>query len=223
MINLATEGKKRLKRFYVDYISGHRIPESPHFDAVSTEYFSRKIRESKHYLEYGSGGSTLLAQRFVQTLVSVESNRHFLRSVRKKLAPRKDGQFIKLMPIDIGRTGAWGYPIATEPTPSRIQAWRRYTEEPWKIFAERQVEPDLILIDGRFRAACALVSILNLKKDSNCIILIDDYEGRDEYKIVERFAVLENMHGRMAEFRTNKEFEIEEILKYIEEYSKCPR
>ena len=41
----------------------------------------------------------------------------------------------------------------------------------------------MVLIDGRFRVACFLFSLLNAKKDS--IIIFDDYMNRSEYHVVE--------------------------------------
>ncbi len=39
------------------------------------------------------------------------------------------------------------------------------------------------------------------KEPSNALLLVDDYADRPHYRIIERFAQLERMVGRMAVFR----------------------
>ena len=60
--------------------------------------------------------------------------------------------------------------------------------------------PDLILIDGRFRVACALKAIKSLKHQDNWVIIVDDYLGREEYKIIEEFSNLDVVLGTTAFF-----------------------
>src|SRR3954471_8509747 len=62
------------------------VPAEPHFDSESTAYFRKRLESARSYLEYGSGGSTILANKLVNTLVSVDSDAHFLGDVRRKLA-----------------------------------------------------------------------------------------------------------------------------------------
>jgi hypothetical protein len=177
------------------------VPDQPHFDAESTEFFNQTIRQTRNYLEYGSGGSTLLAHQHVKNLVSVESDRRFLRAVERKLSRQRLGAETVLIHVNIGLTEHWGKPVFTKPTTRRVHRWQRYAKAPWNFFRRRQIEPDLVLIDGRFRAACALESLLALNDDSPCRILMDDYVTRDEYKAVEEVADLTEMKGRMAVFR----------------------
>jgi len=177
------------------------VPDAPHFDSESTVFFESIITQAKNYLEYGSGGSTLLAHRNVRHLVSVESDRRFLRAVERKLGKQRLGAETTLIHVNIGLTEDWGKPIFTTPTPRRLRRWRRYAQSPWSYFQRLGLTPDLILIDGRFRAACALESLLNLPDGSECRILMDDYVTRQEYRVVEEVADLTEMKGRMAVFR----------------------
>ena len=78
---------------------------------------------------------------------------------------------------------------------------------PWEFLAQHAIEPDTILIDGRFRVACALMSLLRLPSASRCLMLIDDYGDRPHYAGVLEFADLVSMHGRMAVFRKKAEFD----------------
>lgn len=184
---------KRVKSF--------EVPESPFFDAESTRFFADVISGTDHYLEYGSGGSTLLAHQYAQNLVSVESDRRFLKAVQRKLSQQPLGADTVLIHVNIGLTEHWGKPVFTKPTPRRLHRWQKYAQSPWAYFRRRAIEPDLILVDGRFRVACALESLLNLSAENPCRILMDDYASRDHYKVVEEVADLIDMKGRMAVFQ----------------------
>ena len=98
---------------------------------------------------------------------------------------------------DIGRTGPWGKPF--HPARSRPSLWRRYPLAPWDTFGE-DFRADAVLVDGRFRVACALAVILH-QPDTRWTLLLDDYVGRSHYQPVEEFAEFVGMRGRMAEFR----------------------
>ena len=192
------------------------VPDQPHFDAQSTEFFNEVIRQARTYLEYGSGGSTLLAHQYVKHLVSVESDGRFLNAVKRKLSRQKLGAETTLMHVNIGITEHWGKPVFTKPTPARLHRWRKYAQAPWTYFRSKGIEPDLILIDGRFRAACALESLLGLSNESACIILIDDYVTHQEYREVEEVADLVEMKGRMAVFNTRPDMDRDRCRELLE-------
>lgn len=178
------------------HLSGFDVNPTPGFDPEGLEFFNRIIRKSKRYLEYGSGGSTIVASQFVELLVSTESDPVFAKAVRKVVYQRPTE--IHLLNPKIGLTRQWGFPVMAVPTPARISRWTSYPRAPWKVFESRGVRPDTILIDGRFRIACMLESLLHV--DQSTIILFDDYVGRN-YGVVEQFADIVAFHGRMAEFR----------------------
>jgi hypothetical protein len=182
--------------------AGSYLSPEPTFDQAGLEFFAVAIRESRVYLEYGSGGSTLMAARFVARLVSVEPDAIFAKAVRAALPETRAN--IAILTPDIGLTRDWGFPVFDRPTPARIAKWKRLPQAPWKVLSTDV--PDLILIDGRMRVACALESLLRVNPATK--ILIDDYVdvGRN-YKPVEQFADLIAMHGRMAEFRKREAFD----------------
>jgi hypothetical protein len=64
---------------------------------------------------------------------------------------------------------------------------------------------DLVLIDGRFRVACALRTISEaVKRNTSIRILVDDYldelEPRPHYHVIEQYAPMTSSAGRMAVF-----------------------
>jgi hypothetical protein len=74
------------------------------------------------------------------------------------------------------------------------------------------------LIDGRFRVACVLESLLHLGPNTTCNILVDDYAGRPHYKSIEEFGDLVAMHGRMAHFRRSPGLDVEKCRRVLEDF-----
>lgn len=181
------------------HLYGYEVGSEPTFDLEGLAFFRSAIRDTSVYLEYGSGGSTVLAAQFVNTLVSVESDPVFRKAVERAL-PASNAE-IHLLSPNIGPVREWGTPVFGRPTTSRIKRWKQYPAAPWPILAGRM--PELILVDGRFRIACALESLLHVGRDTS--LLVDDYVGRD-YSDIARFADLVCLHGRMAEFRKKISF-----------------
>ena len=70
---------------------------------------------------------------------------------------------------------------------------------PWRAVRAAGVQPDLVLVDGRFRVACFLYSLLHMKAGG--VILWDDYTNRPEYHSVERFLKPVAYHDEMAVFQ----------------------
>lgn len=211
----ATRDWQTAERFVQARFATHHVPDFPCFDSAGAEFFQSAIVNARHYLEYGSGGSTMLAHRHVKTLVSVESDKRFLTAVAQRLQEQPAGAEVKLIHAAIGLTEQWGYPVFTTVTPRRVQRWRTYPQAPWSYFRARNLQPDLILVDGRFRVACALESLLQLTPESGCRILIDDY-GERPYKIIEDFADLIEMLGRMAVFHPRSDMDRERCRQVLE-------
>jgi hypothetical protein len=189
---------------------GFTISDRPFFDEGGYRQFAETIKRSRTYIEYGSGGSTVVASHVVDRLVSVENDSRFQQAVRRRLRtfPRQPAQ-LQLIDVDIGVTEEWGKPFFTTLTAGRAMRWRRYSTAPWDHFDDGDPDPDTILIDGRFRVACMLYSLLRLSNSSPCVILFDDYGDRPWYAEVERHAGLVSMEGRMAVFRKGAAFDAE--------------
>jgi hypothetical protein len=182
-------------------VVGFPVPSTPHFDEQSTPVFVERLKAAQSYLEFGSGGSTFLAAQLGKSFTTIESDRYFLGSVRRKIHSAGhaiDPTHQRLLAIDIGLTEAWGVPVCRKPSPRRVARWKRYCSAPWE--EQAGFAPDLILIDGRFRVACALTVALRLGNQSNWTLLFDDYAERPHYRVVEEFLTLTQMAGRMAIF-----------------------
>lgn len=144
-------------------------------------------------LEYGSGGSTILAASVAQRAVfSVESDAAWAKRLSLYLKQNPSPGRVHLHIVDIGKTAAWGKPVNDD-------GWRGYYHYPISVWDRPDFEaPDVVLIDGRFRAACFVTSVLRIRRKT--VILWDDYLRRRSYHEVERWMKPVSMHGRLARF-----------------------
>lgn len=147
-------------------------------------------------LEYGSGGSTVMASEMPgKQVFSVESDQDWAQMMRGFLAqnPPAETTEVDVIWSDIGPTKEWGFP-------RNNSGWKRYASYPlevWDLPEFRQ--PDVVLVDGRFRTGCAMAVALRTTRPVK--VLVDDYKRRRQYHQIEEFlgAPL-RLHGRMAEF-----------------------
>lgn len=152
-------------------------------------------------LEFGCGGSTLVAARQVQRIVSVDSDPEWLAKVGENLA-RAAVDFTPYH-ADIGPVGEWGYPVDD----SRIRDWPRYHMQIWRHLAG---SPDAVLIDGRFRVACLLQSIIHCRPD--CVFLFHDFQNRPHYHGVLRHADILARVDTLAVLRAKQQVDGKAVL-----------
>jgi hypothetical protein len=174
------------------------IPRKPHMELEGLELLTSRLSESACFMEYGAGGSTILAGELgVSTVYSVESDRGFLDAVKGAVAETASGPTLIDHYVDIGPTAEWGNPKDS----SKAANWPLYASSIWcRILEGGSAQPDLVLIDGRFRVACFLATLHFSKPGTT--ILFDDYHDRPNYHVVEKYLKPINRAGRMAEFRT---------------------
>lgn len=140
----------------------------PHLDDKDYQMFLKKILWCDKYLEFGCGGSTFEAIKHgVYECISIESDREWIDKVKKEV-----GEQPLFIHKDIGtKPNTWGYP-AEDCTDDKK---RRYSDFP-------DCNPDLIMIDGRFRVACCLKCWEHI--DEETVIFFDDFLNREYYHIV---------------------------------------
>lgn len=145
-------------------------------------------------LEYGSGGSTMAASRMKNKLIfAVESDPLWAQRVQQAIDARNLPSPAILYPVDIGPVGLWGRPVDT-------RDWKRFYDYPSRIWDEPFFRhPDVVLIDGRFRAACLAVTLMKITRQVT--VLFDDYAQRPAYHVVEELVGAPRMVGRMAIFQ----------------------
>lgn len=146
-------------------------------------------------LEYGSGGSTMLAASQDHSLImAVESDRAWADNLRAVIARDHPAAKVHIHWSDIGPTGKWGRPVGAS-------GWARYHRYPLDVWDQPWFrQPDLVLIDGRFRVGCLLAVMARATRPVT--VLFDDYANRPHYvSVVETFVRPVQVVGRMARFQ----------------------
>lgn len=163
--------------------------------AAEAERVARAYGEAEVILEYGSGGSTVLAAELIgKTVFSVESDQHWAKMMQGWFAqnPPAESTRIEVIWVNIGETGEWGKPVNTS-------GWRHYADYPLSVWQHDEFrQPDVVLVDGRFRPGCAMATAFCTKKPVT--LLVDDYKRRKGYHAIEEFLGVPRLIGRMAEF-----------------------
>lgn len=175
------------------------------------------IDSAIHYLEFGSGESTVYASKAarVKTIDSVESSQEY---IDEKLKPNSDintalstGK-LRFHTIDIGETIRWGHPKDK----SKMHLWPNYSHSVFSVNRNY----DLVLIDGRFRVACTLNTLLNTP--DNCLIMIHDFWNRPEYHIVLKFLNTKDRIDTLGIFNMKSNINQQEVQSLIKKYQYFP-
>lgn len=159
----------------------HLRPRMSEAEIAMLETFAR---EKPQLIEYGCGGSTLLNIRHADTVVSVESDPDWIEriSTHEAISAALGQGQLHLLHADIGPVGEWGYPL----DPDSADRWPGYWRAPWSLLERtgrpHRDGPRLILIDGRFRVACALYSALRMRPGD--VILLHDFEPQRGYEVL---------------------------------------
>jgi len=156
-------------------------------------YVKKMYSDARVILEYGSGGSTIIAARMPgKSVTSVENDAQWAANMQGWIANASLASKPVIYPINVGETGVWA-------RPKSARAWKRFHTYPLKVWDEPSFEqPDVVLIDGRFRIACFVTAYLRSTKPM--IVLFDDYLDRPHYHVVERLVKPTEFIGRMARF-----------------------
>lgn len=206
---------KRLENDLVTWVNQKRsIPKTYPFimHDDEKELFKKYIRNSVNYLEFGLGGSTIFSLiNSNANVTSIDTNKDWISFMTSyKFIKNNLNHRLSIHYIDIGPTKAWGYPVDE----NNNENFYKYSSEIFKI-----TDPsiyDLILVDGRFRVACALQSIIKCHKNKNLKILIHDYSFRDEYKIVEKYLTIDEFTNSLYVFSIKEAIDFEELMKDYE-------
>jgi hypothetical protein len=165
---------------------------------IANNFFLSKLKNSKLYLEYGSGSSTLIARKLKKYFFSVESDKNFFLYLKSKLQIfNKSNNNLKydLRFIDFGPVSFYSLPIFFPFRNNYLKLKAHSYANDVLFYLEKNNKlPDLILIDGRYRVLCGLYVYMFLNKQQSAIknknitILLDDYRERQkEYCVLKKF------------------------------------
>ena len=156
-------------------------------------------------LEYGSGGSTILALQANENNIvySCETDSAWLARLMLHLSEHDLSHRIYPIHLDVGMTTVWGTPDTKTQSIDfeRMQKFVKCVQLPWRILDSHDKSPDFVLIDGRWRAACFLVTLLFCKRPT--VILWDDYLDRSAYHVFDDLLKPTEMVGRSALFHVD--------------------
>jgi hypothetical protein len=164
---------------------------------------------TQNYVEFGCGGSTALASRLVRdSIISVDSSTEWLERVFAYCASVTGGLQPTLCHIDIGPVKALGFPS----DPSTQSKWPAYHGAIWDKFPHAR-SADTFLIDGRFRVACFLQTLLHCS--NNAVLIIHDYANREEYHAIEEFAQAIARSDNLSVFQRKANFNPDALQKCL--------
>jgi hypothetical protein len=194
------------------------IPDDPHLPGPAGARFRALLTDAACYLEYGTGGSTMLASRAgVPLTYCVESDASWLAAVDHRLRDLKGSGRHVLLHADIGPTGERGFP---KTTPVGTAAGD-YALDVWRRIEEDGAVPDVVLVDGRYRVASCLASMLHARTGTP--ILFDDYLDRPHYNAVEEVVAPLRNHDRLMEFVVPEQLDRENAWRLLARYAGDPR
>lgn len=181
------------------------------FQAHETEKMKEYASAATNILEYGCGASTQLFSSLsnVIHIYSVESDSTWIDTLEKNNIEKVTFHY-----IDIGASpGSWGYPQGE----GLKKNWANYSE----VIYDLPSPPDLVLVDGRFRVACALKAYRVLSPTTP--LLVHDYIGRSHYTSIEKFYNKDEVTGTLTRFSKKSDIDFDELDKAIEKYNNDPR
>lgn len=168
--------------------------------------------EAENYLEFGSGGSTFLAlMSGCKKIVSVESDNNWIDNLKtfSLIQQGLDEKRLYFEYINTGKTGEWGVPVEE----SQKELFPDYSKE---VFEKFENDYGLVFIDGRFRVACVLQTILNCRKDVK--IVMHDYNNRPEYHYILKYLNIDYTIDTMAQFSIKNNIDKNDVLISYENY-----
>jgi hypothetical protein len=144
-------------------------------------------------LEFGSGGSTVMAAEAGKRVTSVESDKAWAQMMRDWFAANPPSGQVDIIWSDIGPTKEWGHPVDQS-------GWKNFARYPLEVWGQSDFQhPDVVLVDGRFRMGCALAAAFRITRPIP--LYFDDYTDRPRYHQIETFlGAPHEIVGRMARF-----------------------
>ena len=144
--------------------------KTPHMKEAELVLFKNTIQNTSNYFEFGVGGSTrFVYDETLATIRGVDSSKEWVGKVSKHICSDR----VSLHCVNIGEVREWGFPRNED----YKHEWPNYS----LYIKKTDITPDTILVDGRFRVACLIQSILfSIERDIDPTIILHD-SNRDYY------------------------------------------
>ena len=179
------------------------------------EMLKKYVAPAENYLEFGAGGSTYFTLMHSQAkITTVESDAGWLNKMREYRIIReaeKNGR-LQLRHADIGPVSLWGKPV----DPSKDEKFPAYSS---KVFEDIDGQKlDVVLVDGRFRVACILQTMLHASPKT--LIIVHDFWAREHYYPVLEFLDCVDKIDSMAVFTVKPNVNRAQLTTLWEQYCK---
>lgn len=200
---------------------GHDQPLiSPTLPAEELAFIREKLKGRRFMVGYGLNEGALRAlDAGVKEVWIVDSRKALLsraRAVVRCLAlalPQKPT--LELLYGDIGDTSFWGHPENKEKT----DQWPRYSTLVWSKLGARSAEVDAVCIQGRFRIASTLISLICAGENS--VIFISNF-SRDAYKAILEYCVVQERVGGTVTLIKRPETTVSQLIDGFAQYMLDP-
>jgi hypothetical protein len=183
----------------------------PRMTAAELALYSGVLAGARTVVEYGTGGSTLLALGAgVSRLISVETDLGWIGKLREvaEIAEAERRERVTFVHVDIGPVGKWGKPTDR----SGAARYATYAPAPWQHCRAA----DVVFIDGRFRVASALETLL--RSGSETRIAFHDFWKRPQYHVVLPLVDCVDRADTLAIFRRSSAFEETAARQLLDRY-----
>lgn len=175
------------------------------FDGES-DLFISNLKNCNIYGEYGCGLSTVYANQYIRKItISVDSDFRWTEKVKNSV---DSTELLNIKAINLGKVKEFGIPES--------YSFKENISEYLQYIWIQNKKPDFILIDGRFRVATFLTTLINAKKGTT--VCFDDYTTRPQYHIVEKFEKPLQKNKRQAIFKVNNNYNLKELMNYIDKF-----
>jgi len=155
--------------------------------------FKALLPSVENYFEYGCGKSTEYLYKFSDAnIYSVDTSQEWANKIQSLSKNREDNR-LNVKWVDVGPVIDWGTPASFE----KRQNFAEYANWFWGL----GVDPDLVVIDGRFRVYCFLTSVKFAPVGTK--IIFDDYADRLSYHVAEEFLSVIDRCGRQVLFEVD--------------------
>ena len=181
-------------------------PMVPRMTQAELALFTATLANKQAYLEFGCGGSTLVALNSgLKRIVSVESDPSWIRKLRGRqdIHEAEASKRLAFCHADIGAVGDWGAPREDK----SFREWPKYYTDVW---LRHDSSYEAILIDGRFRVACALMSAIFAPED--CAVIVHDYNNRLNYSAIEKYFDVIDTVDTMALLRKRRRINMRALV-----------
>lgn len=149
--------------------------------------FKESVLKAKNYFEYGCGQSTSWVLTHTEANVfSVDTSQSWVLKIKNQNPSSK----LHIHWTDVGELLEWGRPASY----AKREYYPDYTDWLW----QQNINPDIVLVDGRFRVCCFLTTLKYALPGTR--ILFDDYTDRMRYHIIEEFVERKQTCGTQCLF-----------------------